>query len=72
MSVYIHNSNTGDKVAHFRPFGETVNLLYIVLGIPDHVKYSPDFKSRELALNYGIFVYELDGNNQVIRGFKDE
>ena len=72
MFVHIHNSNTGEKGRNFRPFGETVNLLYIVLGIPDHVKYSVGFKARELAVDYGIFVYELDGNNQVIRGFKDE
>ena len=70
MTVYIENSNTGEKTTHFRPFGETVNLLYLVLGIPNHIKYTPDYKAGELANNYGLFVYELDSNNEVIRGFK--
>jgi hypothetical protein len=72
MTVYVENSKSGQKVTHFRPFGETLSLLYVVLGIEDHVKYTPDFKAGELALNYGIFVYELDGNNQVIRGLTNE
>ena len=68
MTVYIENANTGEKTTHYRPYGETINFMYLVLSISNHTKYTQDFKAAELALNHGLFVYELDGNNQVIRG----
>ena len=68
MKTYIHNENTGETTVSYRPYGETVSLVLMILGYKDHCHTDKD-KSNSCFFT-GVYIYTLDTNGQTLEGSK--
>ena len=69
MTVYCQNTETGEKRTIYRPYGESVGLLFFALSLADHPAYSIEYKAAESRAR-GLFIWEQDANGFLLAGSK--